>query len=127
MRENPADIVRKEGHRQRIHDGDAERTNAGEKGVELLVLAGADGDAGITAVASATQYRPRAPSLPLPHVLDLRLHDGDVLLQGVGALDEAVVPLDLPRQVPIMTSMTARLRELDTSTPARVSTPSRAP
>ena len=29
---------------------------------------------------------------------DLRLNDGDVLLRGVGELDHAVAPLDLPRQ-----------------------------
>ena len=33
------------------------------------------------------------------------------------------MPFDLTRQAVDLTSMTARLRELDTSTPARVSTP----
>lgn len=35
--------------------------------------------------------------MPLPQVVDLRLHD-DVLFQGVDAIDETVTPFDLPRQ-----------------------------
>ena len=36
MREGIADIVLEEGHKQRIHDGDAERSYAGEKNAKLL-------------------------------------------------------------------------------------------
>lgn len=47
MRERTVAIVLKEGHEQRVHNGHVKCPDAGEKNVELLVLAGAGGDAGI--------------------------------------------------------------------------------
>lgn len=41
MREGATGIGLEEGHEQRVHDRDVQRMDAGEEGVELLVLAGA--------------------------------------------------------------------------------------
>lgn len=46
-RERAVTIVLEMGHKQRIHNGHVKRPDASEKNVELLVLAGADGNAGI--------------------------------------------------------------------------------
>ena len=47
VRERAVTIVLEEGHEQRVHCGHVKCPNAGEKNVELLVLAGAGRDAGI--------------------------------------------------------------------------------
>lgn len=61
--------------------------------------------------------------MPLPHVLDPRLHDGDVMPQGVGALDDAVVPLDPPRQGVDLDLHDREAARVGHEHPERVSTP----
>lgn len=44
MRERTVTIILEEGHEQWVHNGHVKCPDAGEKNVELLVLAGAGGD-----------------------------------------------------------------------------------
>lgn len=55
--------------------------------------------------------------------LDVVLRDSHVLLEPVGALQDLVVLLDLCREGVRLTSMTARLLELERITPTSVTTP----
>ena len=56
MREGIVDIALEEGHKQRIHNGDVESMDAGEKDVKLLVLAGTSRNARVVPSVAANLF-----------------------------------------------------------------------